>query len=377
MILPFRSLRGRGVLWVFLALSLTGWGQMNEVTRDQRLADVAHLDSALGPRMAEFAGREVGLGARNRLVSQMLLEGSVNELDWALALQGWLASAADAHLRLGFERMTTGRTDQPAPSCAELLEGWADFGPGPVVPLSAQCVWLEQTWPWVGALRPNPREVEHEVPSMTTEGMSVVDHGAFLRWVVPSLGQGSDRSFAQDFRRSRRKLRRAAKPVMLDLRGNLGGYRTRRHAVLQAFLATELWPEEREGAWSMAGAFEAVPVMPVVRTKRPMDVSVAVMLDGGSFSASLLLADALMLSGRARVFGCAPLGLRGGCSGSPQSTKLPGSGLWVFIPTLQTELGASGPQPFDLPRHADCDAAGAAWQEAVRWLLAGDLVPLR
>ena len=98
MTLLLGSRRGRGVLWVFLALSLTGWGQMNEVTRDQRLADVAHLDSALGPRMAEFAGREVGLGARNRLVSQMLLEGSVNELDWALALQGWLASAADAHL---------------------------------------------------------------------------------------------------------------------------------------------------------------------------------------------------------------------------------------------------------------------------------------
>ena len=286
MTLLLGSLRGRGVLWAFLALSLTGWGQMNEVTRDQRLADVAHLDSALGPRMAEFAGREVGLGARNRLVSQMLLEGSVNELDWALALQGWLASAADAHLRLGFERMTTGRTDQPAPSCAELLEGWADFGPGPVVPLSAQCVWLEQTWPWVGALQPNPREVENEAPSMSTEDMSVVDHGAFLRWVVPSFGQASDRSFAQDFRRSRRKLRRAAKPVMLDLRGNLGGYRTRRHAVLQAFLATELWPEEREGSWSMAGAFEAVPVMPVVRTKRPLGVPVAVMLDGGSFSAS-------------------------------------------------------------------------------------------
>ena len=371
------SLRGGCLVWGLLALSLTGWSQQSQVSRGQRMADVAHLDSVLGPRMAEFAGREVGLGARNRLVSQMLVEGGVNELDWALVLQGWLASAGDAHLRLGFERMTKVRTGQPAPSCFELLEGWADFGPGPMAAACAQCAWLGQTWPWIGALRPNSKMPEPASISAASEGMSVVDHGAFLRWVVPSFGLESDRSFSRDFRRSRRKLRRADKPVMLDLRGNLGGYRTRRHAVLQAFLAAELWPQEREGAWSMAGAFEAVPVMPVVRTKRPMDVPVAVLLDGGSFSASLLLADALLLSGRARVFGCAPLGLRGGCSGSPQSARLPGSGLWVSIPTLQTELGALGSQPFDLPGHADCEAAGAAWQEAVRWLLAGDLVPLR
>ncbi len=377
MSLPRGILRCRGLVWAFLMMGLSAWSQRPEVSREQRLADVAHLDSVLGPRMAEFAGREVGLGARNRLVSQMLQDGGVNELDWALALQGWLASAGDAHLRLGFERVTRGRTEEPAPSCPEMLGGWADFGPGPMVAPCAQCAWLKQTWPWIGVLRPNAKASESMTSSIASSEMSVVDHGAFLRWVVPSFGQGSDRSFARDFRRSRRKLRRTAKPVMLDLRGNLGGYRTRRHAVLQAFVSTESWPEEQEGAWSMAGAIEAVPVMPIVRTKRPMVVPVAVLLDGGSFSASLLLADALLLSGRARAFGCAPLGLRGGCSGSPEFVKLPGSGLWVSIPTLQTELGASAPRSFDLEVNADCNADAAAWKEAVRWLLAGDLVPLR
>ena len=80
---------------------------------------------------------------------------------------------------------------------------------------------------------------------------------------------------------------------MVDLRGNLGGYRTRRHAVLGAFVSPSTWPEEREGAWSMAGRFDVVPAMPIVRVRNVIDVSVAVMVDGLSFSASLLLADAL------------------------------------------------------------------------------------
>ena len=126
----------------------------------------------------------------------------------------------------------------------------------------------------------------------------------------------------------------------------------------------------------MAG-LEAVSPMPLVHTRRPISVPIAVLLDGGSFSASLLLSDALLLSGRAKVFGCAPLGLRGGCSGSPVSVRLPGSGLRVLVPSLRTALANVKAVPFALSGDADCDVAGSAWREAVRWLLAGDLVPLR
>jgi len=164
---------------------------------------------------------------------------------------------------------------------------------------------------------------------------------------------------------------------MLDLRGNLGGYRTRRHAVLGAFLPEEDWPEEVEGSWMPMAGLEAVSPMPLVQTRRPISVPIAVLLDGGSFSASLLLSDALLLSGRAKVFGCAPLGLRGGCSGSPVSVRLPGSGLRVLVPSLRTALANVKAVPFALSGDADCDVTGSAWREAVRWLLAGDLVPLR
>ena len=164
---------------------------------------------------------------------------------------------------------------------------------------------------------------------------------------------------------------------MLDLRGNLGGFRSRRHAVLGVFLDSESWPVEREGKWSMDGKFDEVPAMPLAPVRRVLDVPVAVLLDGLSFSASLLLAQSLEESGRARVFGCAPLGGRGGCSGNPDSWTLPGSGLEVLIPSRQTELGVLPASEFDLPAEADCDSGAEEWSRAVLWLLSSDLAPAR
>ena len=110
--------------------------------------------------------------------------------------------------------------------------------------------------------------------------MTVVDHGAFVRWVIPSFGAGSDGAFARHFRRSRRQIRRSKRPVMLDLRGNLGGYRTRRHAVLGVFLDEAGWPEEKEGRWTTRPEWGVVPHMPLVETKRICDKPLAVLLDG-------------------------------------------------------------------------------------------------
>lgn len=371
----------RWLMRLLLLVPLLSWqwafGQSPVVSQDERRQDLLMLDSFLQPWVAGWASTESGLAARNRLVQEAESPLATGRLDWALALQGWLAQAGDAHLRVAFEGATERRCGEASPPCSRLLEGWADFGPGPNVSESAQCAWLEKTWPWVGALRPDSMSAEAGARMQIEAEMSVEDHGAFVRWVIPSFGQGKASAFAREFRRARRAVRRRNKPVMLDLRGNLGGYRTRRHAVLGAFLSEEGWPEEAEGAWEPMARLEAVSPMPLVRTRRPISVPAAVLLDGGSFSASLLLSDALLLSGRAKVFGCAPLGLRGGCSGSPVSVRLPGSGLRVLVPSLRTALANVKAVPFALSGDADCDAAGLAWREAVRWLLAGDLVPLR
>ncbi|MGB0509823.1 MAG: hypothetical protein ACPGGB_02790 [Flavobacteriales bacterium] len=380
----FRAICAWGAMVLFLmgaAHSVAQTGPDDAVGAEARKADVAFLDSLLGPRMTASIQDAAGLAARNALVEMMLKAGDVQCLEWALAVHGWLRAAGDAHMRVPFDRFTAARTDVPAPDPLELLdpEGlWSRFGPGESVAPSARAAWLARTWSWVGVLGANGEEAD-VAPSVqaVSSGMTIEDHGAFQRWVIPSFGSGSDRQFVRSFRRCVRRLRRAGLPVMVDLRGNLGGYRTRRHAILGVFASPSAWPEEREGAWSMAGRFDVVPAMPIARVRRVIDAPVAVMLDGLSFSASLLLADALEHSVGAGVFGCAPLGLHAGCSGNPEPVLLPGSGIEVLIPKRQTKLGSAPSAPFALPDDAGCDSAGAEWNRAVLWLLSADLEQAR
>lgn len=380
----------RRVCWLVVALACVtvGNGQIAEVDavgRATRLADVAFLDSLLGPRMLESVADGDGLAARDALLESMVAKESVGRLEWALMVHGWLRAAGDAHMRVPFDRLSPGRTQSPPPSASDLVaeEGpWSRFGPGQRVPASARAAWLARTWPWVACLADESMECPMRQAGDTKSdalscGMRVEDHGAFLRWVIPSFGAGDERSFRTAFRKQIRQLERAGRPVMLDLRGNLGGFRSRRHAVLGVFLDSESWPVEREGKWSMDGKFDEVPAMPLAPVRRVLDVPVAVLLDGLSFSASLLLAQSLEESGRARVFGCAPLGGRGGCSGNPDSWTLPGSGLEVLIPSRQTELGVLPASEFDLPAEADCDSGAEEWSRAVLWLLSSDLAPAR
>ena len=254
---------------------------------------------------------------------------------------------------------------------------WSRFGPGESVAPSARAAWLARLPSWVGVLGSNGEETEvASSVQAVSSGMTIEDHGAFQRWVIPSFGSGSDRQFIRSFRRCVRRLRRSESPVMLDLRGNLGGYRTRRHAVLGAFVSPSAWPEERERAWSMAGGFDVVPDMPIVRVRRVMNVPVAVILDGLSFSASSCLHDALEHSVGAGVFGCAPLGFRGGVRAIRRSC-------FSLVrhrdldPQRQTELGSVPSALIHLPDDAGCDAAGAEWNRAVLWLLSSDLEQAR
>lgn len=370
------------LLWLLVGSApfSVSWGQTAALTSEQRRLDVLALDSLLGAWVPEWVVDFQCLDARNRLVSSAMEPGDFDPLEWALDMQEWLACAEDAHLRVAFESLIESRSEYSPPSCERLLGGWVDFGPGHGISLSGQCAWLKRTWPWVGALRPDSLgsdALDVGAAAGKKEGMAVVDHGAFVRWVIPSFGAGSDAAFARHFRRSRRQVRRSKRPVMLDLRGNLGGYRTRRHAVLGVFLDEAEWPEEKEGRWTPRPEWSVVPHMPLVVTRRLCDMPLAVLLDGGSFSASLLLAGALREAGRARVFGCAPLGIQGESSGSPGRHRLPGSGMVVWVPTVLTRHEGAGLAPFDLEGGLDCDAGSMAWREAVQWLLAGDLVPLR
>ena len=218
--------------------SLAQPGPDDVVGAEARKADVAFLDSLLGPRMTASIQDAAGLAARNALVDMMLKAGDVQRLEWALAVHGWLRIAGDAHMRVPFDRLTELRTHVPVPDPPELLdpEGlWSRFGPGESVAPSARAAWLARTWSWVGVLGSNGGEAD-VAPSVqaVSSGMTIEDHGAFQRWVIPSFGSGNDRQFIRSFRRCVRRLRRADSPVMVDLRGNLGGYRTRRHAVLGA-----------------------------------------------------------------------------------------------------------------------------------------------
>ena len=380
----------RFLVWVsalVLGLSVSASAQTEGVDGPSRRMDVAFLDSLLGPRMTTPVFGSDGLAARDALLEAMLSSGSLDVLDWACVVHGWLRSANDPHMRVPFDRLTQVRSDARHPEPVALVDPngpWSRFGPGMGVPPSARAAWLERTWPWVVVLADEGADEDvtgsgagGSATVAVSSSMEVVDHGAFARWRISSFGADDDRSFRTLFRRCVRQLRRLDKPVMLDLRGNLGGYRSRRHAVLGAFVSVQDWVAEREMEWVDGAVFEPVPPMPVVRAKRPLGHAVAVLLDGLSFSASLLLAQSLEASGRASVFGCAPLGQRGGCSGSPLSFFLPGSALEVLIPTRQTQLGNPASVSFGLPSDPGCRIEGGEWDRAVLWLLSSDLAPSR
>lgn len=381
------------VMALVLGLSASSSAQSGELVDGlSRRMDVAFLDSLLGSRMTTPVFRSGGLASRDDLLEAMLASGPLDRLDWALALHSWLRSANDPHMRIPFDRLTQFRSGALPPQPIALVDPtglWSRFGPGMGVSPSGRAAWLMRTWSWVSVLaergsvedrmRADVFVKQSVVDSLHAAGssMEVVDHGAFVRWRIVTLGGGTERAYRKSFRRCFRQLRRLGKPVMLDLRGNLGGYRTRRHAVLGAFVPLAEWEPEQEKEWASDADFESVPPMPLVRVRRPLRKPVAVLLDGLSFSASLLLAQSLETSGRASVFGCAPLGQYGGCSGNPLSFFLPGSGLEVLLPTRQTRLGASASGPFRLPSGAGCQAGGDEWNRAVLWLLSSDLEPSR
>lgn len=375
-------------LW--LALSLPAQTEV-WTTKDQRIRDVQALDSLLMPRLGEVTQDEQGLSSRTALLEGMVTEDSLNLLDWALLVHGWLRMGNDPHLRVRFDQLAlaSGHAGQLGLEVMDWESQWRRFGPSPSLPASAREAWLSRSCPWVSSWLSVPDSMSAFLPvedanpspkSTPDQRMAIQDHGAFVRWVIPSFGHGSNRQFARDFRRCRRKIRRLDAPVMLDLRGNMGGYRTRRHAALAVFLDENKWPIEQESTWRLQEDIGRIRPMPLVRTSRTCVQPLAVMLDGLSFSASLLLADALLLGERAQVFGQAPLGGRGGCSGSPKDHALSGTGLQVAIPTLETRLGSAPPSPFDLPGssgQAGTAAMDEQWALAVRHLLTSDLLLTR
>lgn len=346
--------------------------------------DVRVLDSLFMGHEILNGNNLVSLNSRDTLMS-VVQDGSLqSRLSWALLLHQWLRSSNDAHIRVRFELLADSLTTSLPPVPDEMLDAgghWEGFAPGPGSAQCARLSWMNRTWPWVGALLPDAEVFSRSNEPAAQEGpvlhagMAVVDHGAFTRWVIRDFSSGTPSAFKRSFRRCIRALAKAKTPVLLDVRGNLGGFRTRRHAVLSFFLPPSEWPEEREVAFSGPGQpLEAViPCMPALRVSKRHAGPVAVLVDGLSFSASLLLADAIVMSGRGQLFGVQPLGQSGGCSGSPVDHMLPGSGLVVTCPTLRTSIGAGPAAPYDLVDDGSTRAGDRAWRDAVRWLLSADL----
>lgn len=374
------------LLWVALA-PIEGRAQ-DLLSKVQMQADIHCLDSIFYGHDILSASDLSSLNSRDDLIRFSQVDSAQNQLAWGLMVHQWLRSADDAHMRVRFESMADSLSTSFPPSTDEFLKEdgpWEAFAPGRGTPECARLAWLNKTWPWVGTLAPDGA-VQARSEGMALDdglvlkaGMAVVDHGAFMRWVIRDFSSGKPKAFKRSFRRCARALRKADVPVLLDLRGNLGGFRTRRHAVLGFFLAQSEWPEEREARYNAGGLEPSrlVPPMPALRVSMAHSAPLAVLVDGLSFSASLLLVDALQMSGRGALFGVKPLGQSGGCSGSPVDHTLTGSGLVVTCPTLRTTLGAGPLAPYGLPDDASPEAGNQAWKNAVRWLLSADLATPR
>ncbi len=350
-----------------------------DLTLAQKRADVEYLDAHILTEWSGGVQSLEGLSARDALVEGMLDSLQTSTLEWALAIHRWIRSMGDAHLRVRFDPSSPGRCAAPPPQSEVLLgvnSKLEAFGPGQGIPGSARAAWLRRTWPWVGAyvgceatadsMQAWP---EPEVGVPFQAGMAVTLEDQYTEWRIRSFGEGSDREFRRALRRSWRQIRRAKLPVLLNLCGNLGGYRSRRHAVLSAWLSAEECPMELERQWGdSAIAWSEIPMMPLVGLGGSSELPVAILLDGMSFSASLLLTDALLASGKAAVFGCAPLGKPGGCSGNPEPHVLPGSGWTVDIPKRMTKLALSVPAEYRLPDHVQCCASPPSKESALHWL---------
>jgi len=376
------------LLWALSFAPAWELGAQAPVGAQQRQADVQALDSILSGAKWLCAGGVDVLSSRDALLERAYKAGDVSVLEWGQAVHGWLRSANDPHMRVRFEDLARGDAGTLAAVPSGLLDRqgpWECMAPGRGIAEGARWAWMEKTWPWVGRLCPpaDHRDSSEEiqgadpVPGLSA-GMAVMDHGAFMRWVISDFSSGSPSAFRRSFRKCTRQLRRAGLPVMLDLRGNLGGYRTRRHAVLSFWLALDRWPQERERGWTSGeGEFETVPATPLVRANRPSGANLAILVDGLSFSASLLLVDALYSRDRTALFGVAPLGFPGGCSGSPEDHVLPGSGLRITVPTLYTEVAGAPEDGYGLEGGVNAMGTDGGWSAAVRWLLSSDLAAPR
>ena len=354
--------------------------------------DLECLDSLLHGRMDAMVASIEGLQARDALLALLLEPEPTDRLEWGLAVHRWVRSAGDAHLRVRFDGQGLTPCSGAAPSSAALLDvngPWSVMGPGLGLPSTARLAWLRRTWSWIGPLGGCP-DADADLANMSTassdgdvtrrdiqidfeSGMRVLVKEGHVEWAIRSFGEGSEQAFRKAVRKQWRQIRRAGLPVLLDMSGNLGGFRSRRHAVLSCFLDPMDWPAEMERDWEAVvdGPWEDVPSMPIVALSTDEDVRLAVLVDGLSFSASLLLADALVGTDRAILFGSAPLGVPQGCSGSPQPLVLPGSEWIVEVPTRMTRLDVPDLVEYGLDRAWDGAPLSAHRAAAVEWLLGG------
>jgi hypothetical protein len=227
------------------------------------------------------------------------------------------------------------------------------------------------------------------------------------RLEISSFGRGSDAQFLCRLRRALRKASRLELPLLLDLRGNTGGYRWRRHAVVSAVWPhspvqewairrhseasrarllrvaglsaeqiagkaekNERWAEAADELSAERGSTDTVLVKRWAGKMPQFDGRVAVLLDAVSFSASIMLASELQQGDarRFRVFGCTPLGAPHQVTGTTVLLELPASKWAVSYPTTRSFFEPLGSESFGL---SPDESRESAEQSARHWLMSG------
>ena len=175
--------------------------------------------------------------------------------------------------------------------------------------------------------------------------MSVVDHGAFLRWVVPSFGQGGS------------WVRAGIPPVSAKTEagppsrscwtyGATSGGSDPSACGVAGLSRQRVVARRLEGSWSMAGDVERFPSCPWCAPNGPWVFLLRSCWMGAASVLPSCSADALLLAFRGGhgVWMCA----FGDCEGAvlvlqPQSTPCPGPD-WVSIPTVADGVGGIPPR---------------------------------
>jgi hypothetical protein len=357
---------------------------------DQRVHDLRVLDSlvyAVVPLDGDAEMRAAWRLAMDGLqlaCGDSIVTRAFTEESWAGEIVALLSIWKDPHLRVAY----------PLPS---LLEAASEARLLALTPMGAngmagQLAWLSKFQPsdHSGQANQGDRQI-----ALSFDSLSNGQPLANLK--IRSFDEGGDGRFARRLRRAIRKVNRRDAVLVIDLRGNTGGLRWRRHALREALglrdglsyewsvskhsnhsqarvlrasaLSREqllrrarrkpVWAEAARLANAAVGTTDSVLVDRWAGRMPHYGGRAAVLIDALSFSAAVMLASELRASDRFEVFGVPPLGRGDEMSGSSVMVGLPATGLVVALPTTRSFFDPAAIADFGL-------RAGTSSQEVER-----------